>query len=105
MAKLNFDSPFKKIKSCDFDFDPVMVILGTLAIGTIVLLGLWAYYIPFVHRTFHEKDQFNVEVPQTIVEEFTENPAVVINDDKVTVIDLDNVRSRQDVEDSDISRR
>ena len=105
MAKLNFDSPFKKIKSCDFDFDPVMVILGSLAIGTIVLLGLWAYYIPFVHRTFHEKDQFNVEVPQTIVEEFTENPAVVINDDKVTVIDLDNVRSRQDVEDSDISRR
>ena len=106
MAKLNFDSAIKKIKSCDFDFDPVMVILGSLAIGTIVLLGLWAYYIPFVHRTFHEKDQFNVEVPQTIVEEFTENPAVVINNsDEVTVIDLDSLRPRHDIEETNISRR
>ena len=105
MARLNFDSPFKKIRGTDFDFDPVMVVLGSMAAGTIVLLGLWVYNIPFVYNMLHEKNQLNDEMPQAVVEEYTENPAVVINDDKVTVIDLDNVRSRQDVEDSDISRR
>ena len=105
MAKLNFDSTFKKIKSTDFDFDPVMVILNTMGAGTLFLLGLWVYNIPFVYNMLHEKNQLDDKIPQAVVEEFTENPLVVLdnNTEKITVIDLDSVRPKQ--EDSIISKR
>ncbi len=88
MAKLNFDSNNKKIsKAVDFDFDPVMVILGSIGAGAIILLGILGYSI--AQHYLHGEQELNYEKPPIYYEEVGYNPAVIIEDNNVTIVDLD----------------